>query len=277
MTNAKTLEELFIREFNSNVKKVGNKDIHNIPLPKSVESWNVSGTEMYAIKGITNVYKGLNKTTVLRMPKGKEVRKRVIDKAASKNSIKFEKDEEGKFKTKAYSCPSGSVIVISETELDLPFKAFTDTIDGFDYIDYVKYKGKKSYLYAVPTKYLYKVNQTALALTVKSMTCYNGYGYKTWNNGAIFLYVIPYNPNAKYDATLILKTGYSLNYSKEIKEISDYWEGVNLIPNISLSALQDGSNLALKGVTITTKGYVPVDNLPLNKKEIFNNYEETTN
>ena len=117
---------------------------------------------------------------------------------------------------------------------------------------------------------MYKINQTALALSVTNMKNYAGCGYVTWDHGVIFLHVIPYNPNSSYKGSIILKTGYSLNYNPEIHALLNYWQNVcNLIPKIELCALSDGSNLALRETTVGYDSYNPVENLSLGDKEIY--------
>lgn len=270
-SRARNLEDLFIKEFRENVRKQGDKNIHEIPLPKICSNWEVSGTEVDAVKGITKeCYNKLNKTVVKRLPKGKEAKRRKIDKVTRG----FVKDSSGKFIYEDYKVPVGSVVVTSTKDIGLSYKDYLSTEGGYGYIDFRIINGEKVYMYVLPKEVLYKVNQTALVLTVKSMTCYSGYGYNTWGKGIIFLYVIPYSPSRKYEATLVLKTGHTLDYTKEIKTISDFWEGVNLIPNIALSSLQTGENLCLKNVVINSdKIYNPVEMLPISKKEIFGDEE----
>lgn len=264
------MEELFIKEFKTNIRVIGNKNIADIPLPLDCKEWlKTVGKEEYAVKGIRREgYSKLNKTLVKKLPKGFEAKRRVIDKVTRS----FKKNEEGKFVYEDYKVPSGSMVVLSEVNLGLSYKDYLKSEEGYGYIDFVKSKtGKITYMYVLPKEVLYKVNQTALVLSLKSsMNCYNGYGYNTWNKGAVYLYVIPYSPTRRYEASIVLKTGHSINFEKEIKKISDYWQTVNFIPDIGLSSLTTGENLCLRNVIVNSdKEYTPIDLLPISRKEIY--------
>lgn len=262
---AVSLEEVFVREFKSAININMIKDVYSIPLPPVVNDWDVSGTEVFAVKGIKGPFEGLNKTLVKKLPNDVAAKRRVIDKATRG----FKKDAEGKYVYEDYKKPANSIIVTSNKDISLSYENYIKPPEGYGYIDFKGSKINATYLYALPKEVLYKVNQTALALSVKPMSSFNGYGYTTWNMGKIYLCVVPYRPGAKYAETKILKTGYTLNYSKEIKAISDHWENVGLIPNISLCALQTGENLCLTYVNVGYNDYTPVAQLPLSTKEIF--------
>ena len=91
---AKTLEDVFKSEFRKEVSNIGYKDIYKVVLPKECNDWKVSGTELYAVKGIENKnFVGLNKTIVKRLPQGYEAKRRTIDKVTRSYAI----DEEGNY------------------------------------------------------------------------------------------------------------------------------------------------------------------------------------
>lgn len=267
----KTLEDLFIREFRSAVSNVGYKDIYKVPIPQICDSWSVSGTELYAVKGIQGSnYAFLNKTIVKRLPRDAVAKRRVIDKATRSYAI-----EDGKFKYEDYQVPTGSIVVLSTVNIGLSYKEYRrPTKDGYGYIDFVQRGNVVEYMYVLPKKVLYKVNQTALALSVKNMKNYSGSGYMTWDMGMIFLHVIPYKPNSKYEGTRILKTGYWTDYSSDIKNITDYWQQIGVIPNIALCSISDGTNLAVKGTIVGYDSYVPVESLALSDKEVYGSNSE---
>jgi len=268
---SKTLESVFASEFRREVSNIGYKDIYKIPLPDECSNWYVSGTELYAVKGINQAYYSLLNNSILRkVPRAFDIKRRVIDKV----SRGYAKNPDGSYLYEDFSIPSGSIAVLSEKVINLPYSEYKKKVDkeGYGYVDLISFSGKTEYIYVLPKSVLYKVNQTALALSVTNMKNYAGSGYMTWNNGTIFLHIIPYNPNSKYSGSRILKTGYSLNYRNEINVLLNYWQdinGVNLIPNISLCALSDGSNLVLKGTTVGYDSYSPVESLALSDKEIY--------
>lgn len=260
------LEGTFIKEFRSAVKPAGYKDIYNIPLPKECKDWNVSGTELYSIKGIEEPYfEKLNKTMIRRLPRDKKAQKRKIDP----KTRSFARDEEGNYIYEEITIPTGSLVVLSDMKIGLPHEKLHKVSEGYGYIDFVMTSESLEYMYILPKDVLYRVHQTALALSVRNMKNYAGCGYVTWSNGTIFLHIIPYNPNSSYTGTKILKTGYTLNFGKEIQLLLDFWQKTGLIPNLKLCELQDGSNLATKVTEVGYDEYEPVDTLPINDKEMY--------
>jgi hypothetical protein len=260
-----SLESVFIREFKNSIVNIGAKDIYSVPLPDSCKGWNISGSELYAIKGIEDEYFGkLNISLVKRIPKGTEAKRRVIDKAKRT----FKRDSDGNFIYEDAKIPNGCIVIESDRSIGLPYGYKCK--EGCDYIDFIKDKeGTILYLYAIPKKFLYKVNQTALALSVKNMKNYSGMGYVTWNMGKIFLHIIPYNPNSQYVGTKILKTGTKTKYDAEINEIVGYWQKVGLIPNIALSGLSTGENLVMIPTQVGYIDYSPVGELSIGDVEVY--------
>ena len=263
----RNLEDCFVREFKREIRLIGNKDIYSVPLPEDVNKWSVSGTEQYRVFGVVEEYfSNLNDTIVNRMPRGYEARRRVIDKI----NRSYKKDENGNYIYEKYAVPSGSTVVLSKVNLNLPYKLYLNPPKGFGYVDFVIEKdGTTSYIYVIPNTMLYKIHQTALAISVKNMKNYNGMGYLTWDSGVIYIHIIPYNPNSQYVGSKILKTGIGLDYLKDIHTISDYWENVGFIPNIKLSALQSGENLVLKPTITGYTEYTAVDSICLGAKEVY--------
>lgn len=242
----------------------GYKDIYKIPLPESSKDWFISGTDLFAVKDIEDEYfSKLNKTFVYKVPSNNRIASRKIDKA--KRS--FMRDEEGKFVYEDVEVPVGSIAVTSKESVGLPYKY---SVKGFGYVDFVEENGTiKEYIYIIPRKYLYKVNQTALVISVKNMKNYSGMGYTTWSMGKIFLHVIPYKPNSSYIGSKVLKTGFGLDYSKELQEIVQFWMKIGLVPNLVLTSLYSGENLALKATDVGYEEYVPVETLSLGDRDIY--------
>lgn len=268
----KTLEDVFKSEFRQEIANTGYKNIYKVPLPDVCKKWEVSGTDLYAVKGISvPVYKDLNRTIVKRLPSNVVAKRRKIDK----QTRGFAKDSEGNFVYEDFVVPSGSMAVVSSKKIGVTYKDYKAKVskDGYGYIDFVSTNGKTEYMYVIPKSVLYKVNQTALALSVKNMKNYQGSGYTTWDMGVIFLHIIPYKPNAKYEGSIILKTGTSLNYNNEVATLIKFWEDIGVIPNIALCALNDGTNLVTRGTTVGYDTYSPVDSLAISDKEIYGSEE----
>lgn len=228
---------------------------------------------MYGVDGVSEPYfEKLNRSLVKRLPKGSEAKKRVIDRVKRD----FKKDEDGNFVYENYRVPTGSTVVLSDRRIDLPHEKRHTPSKGYGYIDFADTTDGREYMYVLPKAVLYQVHQTALAISVKNMKNFSGMGYRTWSMGDIFIHIIPYKPNSSYTGTKILKTGTSLDYSKEISLIIEYWQEVCLIPNISLCQLQDGSNLAIKKTVVGYPDYSPIDSVPISDKEIYGSDEEVS-
>lgn len=267
-----SLEQVFIKEFKQAVNLSGYKDIFKIPLPAETKTWEISGTALFGVQDIEDeYYSKLNKSLVSKFPSDKRLARRVIDKATRS----FKRDEEGNFCFSDVTVPGGSMAVISGKKLGLPFNY---KCEGFDYVDFIeKAEGTIEYIYIIPKKFLYQVNQTALVLSVKNMKNFSGMGYTTWNNGRIFLHVIPYKPSSTYIGSKVLKTGYGLDYSKEISLIVNFWILTGLIPNIRLTELATGENLALKKTDVGYEEYIPIETTSLGDKELYSSQGDEFN
>lgn len=271
MACLRTLEDCFVREFKREIRLIGNKDIYSVPLPEEVKDWYVSGSERYRVWGIDNEYfSGLNDKIVRRVPRGYEVKRRVVDKV----NRSYKTDEEGKFLYENYTVPSGSTAIVSATDLGIPYRVYMSPPKGYGYVDFIDKAGKREFIYIIPNDYLYKIHQTALAISVKNMKNYQGAGFVTWDSGVIYIHIIPYNPNGQYIGSKILKTGIGFeDVVKDFHKITDYWEKVGFIPNVKLCSLQTGENLAIKPTVVGYVEYEPVDSLPIGSKEVFGEEE----
>ena len=268
----RTLEELFVREFKDSIHLLGNKDIYSVKLPPVCNSWEVSGSDEYKVMGINLPnYDKLNGKIVRRVPSGYKVQRRVIDKARRS----YKRNEDGSFVYQDYKAPSGTIMVYSPVDIELPYKRYIKNDESCGYVDFMSKNGKTYFIYALPREVLYKINQTALVISVKNMNNYQGMGYNILNNGVIYIHIIPYSPTSKYTGSRVLKTGRSTDYSAEIHLISDYWESIGLIPNIALSSLQSGENLCLKPTIVGYETYNPIEPNPISEKEIFGSEEVT--
>lgn len=262
-----TLEMNFIREFRYALRnRKISKNINEVPLPKL--NWVVNEYDMFYIKGISDkVFSELNGKYVIDL-KGMIVKKKVYDLVTRS----FKKDKEGNFIYEDVEVPRDSRVISTKVKLQVPYGYRSDK--GFSYVDTVKRKDCIYFIYTIPNTYLHKVNQTALAISTRKLNNYEGKLFRTWNCGAIGIYVIPYKPNRKYIGTRILATGTSLNYSDYITAILNYWqsEEVNFIPNIMLSETKMG-NLTINDIAPTENMYYPYETLSLKDKEVFNDEE----
>lgn len=264
-----SLERVFIKEFKRNIRSSHiSKNIYQVPLPKEAGDWEVSDSEVYAIKGIpvdsAGLYSRLNSSLAKKVPPGVSVQKRKVD-LVSRN---FSKDRDGRLIYENVKIPSGSMIIVSRTNLNLPYGYKINDL-GFGYVDFVMNGLFKEFLYYIPKKYLYLANQTALALSVKNMKNFLGKGYLTWKFGTIYLHIIPYKNSRSYVGTKILKTSLKLSYEQEVKLIIDYWIANDIIPNISLCNTIDEGNLVLKDTSKGYEDYELVEEMSLGETEIY--------
>ena len=255
-----SLESVFIKEFNRGIRMSGAvKDIYKVPLPEECKSWKVSGCELYGVNGLgesSGLFRALNGTLVKKIPRNADAKKRKVDLVTRD----FVRGNDGRFVYEDVKVPSGSMVVISDKSLNLPYNYKCED-PGFGYIDFITVGGNREFLYYIPKKNMFKVNQTALALSVKNMKNYSGMGYLSWKFGTIYLHIIPYAPTRSYVGSKILKTGYSLNFTEEVRKIVDFWEENRVIPRIQLCETSFNGNLVLRETQRGYEVYNPVDEL----------------
>lgn len=262
------LENVFIKEFKRNIRSHNVvKNIFDVPLPSIVKEWEISGSELFGIKGIPSeagLFSGLNKSIVKKLPKGSIASRRKVDLVKRD----FVRDSNNRYVYEDVKIPSGSMVIISRKALELPY-GYKSPLDGFGYIDFIENRGKREYTYYIPKTCIYSLHQTALVLSVKNMKNFAGMGYLSWNFGLIYLHIIPYKPNYKYVGTKVLKTGLKLNYSEEVKSIVDFWVNNDIIPNIALCDTILEGNLVVKETATGYENYEVVDELSLGEKDLY--------
>ena len=266
-----SLERVFIKEYKRAMRNsLVAKNIYNVPLPQEVNRWGILDGDTFVINGIPSdsagLFSSLNKSIVKKLPSGVSPQRRKFDLV----NRCFIKDSMGNFIYENVKIPSNSMVILSSVNLNLPYR-YKANDTGFGYIDFIVNRGFKEYLYYVPKRYLYRSNQTALALSVKNMKNYFGKGYMTWKFGTVYLHIIPYKSSRNYVGTKILKTSHSLNYEKEVKAIVDFWVENDVIPNIALCNTIDEGNLVLKDTARGFDDYIPVEEMSLIDCEIYSN------
>ena len=263
----KSLENLFEAEFKrATAISSRYKNIYEIEIPSGIGK--ESKKEAYLIKGVTDKdFMFLNGMTAYKFPSNFALKRRSIDK----RTRKFARGEDGKFKYESFSVPQGSMVVIADVgSQDIPFERFVHFTGGFGFVDFKKGPNSTDYIYIVPKANLYGASQTALAMSVKHMKNYSGMGYVTWDNGVIYLHVIPYRPGRKYVGTRILKTKIGTTvYSREISEIISFWESKGIVPALGACVMADGTNIALRPTEVGYDGFSPYDLLAVGDKELY--------
>lgn len=242
-----------------------------IPLPQQSVGWNVDSTHLYRVKGIDSsldeFYSLLNESTVKPLPKGTVAKRRVVDKVTRG----FKKNSDDSFIYEDYPVPTGSMVVVSNICINLPYSRYMKDKEGFGYVDFVQTPIGRGYLYVLPKEYLYRVHQTALVIsTKKNLLNLESKGFVLWSGGKFYVHIIPYKPGATYIATRILKTGVGLGtFKKEFAELLNFWIVNKVMVNPADCVLDSGENPALIYCDRQVHEYMEVDLVPLNGATIY--------
>lgn len=232
-----TNEELFFKEFNAMVLSLraynGPVNIYDMPLPDI--HFHRELHEIAYIQGInTEYYNKLNDSEALIWKEGK-LKRRKFDYRGE-----YMLDAEGNVLTEEVTLPQDCIAVVSEIQIGVPYKFKTE--EPFAYVDMVKRNDKIYYVYIVPKKYCYKINQTALVLNTNKMRVYyQGIGLTLKNGSVIYLYVIPYKPTQKEKGYRVLCSHTDVDYTNEFVAIRDYWLQNNYMFNPALCNLYEGT------------------------------------
>ena len=276
-----TNEELFFKEFNAMVLALraynGPVNIYDMPLPDI--PFHRELHEIAYIQGIeTEYYNKLNESEAIIWKEGK-LKRRKFDYRGE-----YMTDSDGNVITEEVTLPQDCIAVISEIRIGVPYKFKTE--ESFAYVDMVKRDDKIYYVYMVPKKYCYKINQTALILNTNKMRVYyQGIGLTLKNGSIVYLYVIPYKPTQKEKGYRVLCSHTNIDYSKEFVAIRDYWLQNNYMFNPALCNLYEGTkgrnNAALIEFPTVLDEYErfnidkPMSNDTLDEFELDNNFQDT--
>lgn len=238
----KTLEEIFYSEFNQMVNKrranTQNFSLSSLPLPQ-MES-EISTRDMVHIGGIAEEYYNLlNNTDNMLWSHGKLSRRTYDYKG------EFIKDKDGNYVVQGVTLPNDCVAILSDTKLCVP-NSFRSK-EAFEYVDYVQRATsnggiERKYVYIIPREYCYKLNQTALVLSLtKLRNYYSGSSVILTNGYTVYMYVIPYKPrNNRMHNYRVLCTKCSLDYGGDIGNIIKLWSSKGLLFPYESCALYEG-------------------------------------
>lgn len=237
-----SLDEIFYKEFVQMMNTLkgysGAQDLTSVPLPQEVVGkFFVETRDKAAIAGINDEYYGkLNNTEVLLWGT-KALKRREYD-----HNGEFRRDSNGNYILKDVNCPRECVAVVSPISLGVPTSHKPS--EPFEYVDMVTktVNGKQihRFVYIVPRKYCYRLNQTALILSWnKHRVYYSGCAISLQNGHTLFLYVIPYKPSKVEHNYRILHTKTSDDYSEELIMLRDFWIKTNYMFNPAECQLMD--------------------------------------
>ena len=163
------------------------------------------------------------------------IRARVYD---YKGNIRLDKN--GNPMYKEVTVPSDALVILADIPLGVP--GDYKSSESFMVIDVVTTKsGSKKYIYTIPKKYCYSLNQTALVLSYNKINkFYSGVALAFTTGRYIYLYVIPYKPTSGQTSFRVLKTKTSEDYTDEITLLKDYWVYRNMIFNPDYCVMTEG-------------------------------------
>lgn len=87
------------------------------------------------------------------------------------------------------------------------------------------------FVYAVPRELLFEVSQCALAVSSSRLDCFEGYRFKSFADGTLFLSVVPFKKSSSFVNTRILAVKSSTDFKDEISSIVNFWVKEKVIPS----------------------------------------------
>lgn len=223
-----TLDEIFVREFTKMMQErkaiTGVRNLSDIPLPPEAINFKVENHDKVVIRGINDEYFGkLNEKEHSLWSKGALYKRKYDYKG------EFIRDKKtGDYVYEQVTCPQDCVAIISDIQLQVPLKYKPS--ETFIYVDYKSRQNPITggtdikYVYIIPKKYCYKMQQTALVLSWNRLRVYfSGVQISLVNGHTLYMYSIPYKPTKTDRNYRVLHCKTSEDYTQEIKAISQYW------------------------------------------------------
>lgn len=276
-----SLEEIFYKEFNQMMsQRKAQSDVINLydlAVPDIIARNTVSMNEKVYITGITDeYYSKLNDTEAIMLSRPILKRRKFDYKG---DFIK--KDDNFVFED--VDVHNGCVAIVSSERLGVPLKYKPK--DDFYYVDVIsKQKSDGTtdirYIYILPKKYCYKINQVALVVSLNKMRVYyNGLGMALQNGNVIYLYTIPYKPSKSEHSYRCLGTKTSIDFSEELQALRDFWTKNRVLFDYASCELFEGihgkSNVAYEVFPQVLEGYIrynPSKSLADTKDEVEETY-----
>lgn len=238
----KNFDEMFYKEFQAMLLKrkamSSMFSLGQLEVPTSEHIGTVCNVTKGIVKGVTDEYYGkLNNSEVVILPRMNLTRKKV-----GSNGRPIIK--ENRVVTEEVDVPHSCVAIVSTQRLGVPFKY--QSKEKFIYVDVIKdKKGVLNYIYIIPRKYCYKLNQVALVLSLNKMRAYYGGMSLALQNGVtVYLYTIPYKPKSNGVSNQnrtyrILSTKTDVNFDKELNEILNLWGRNRYIFDFNMCTLSE--------------------------------------
>lgn len=205
--------------------------LKDVPAP----SYKVCKANLVLLRGIKEQYYSLLNNSESMLWTRPDLKKRKFN-----SNGEFLRDANGSVLSEDIPLPHGCVAVISSIKINVPL-SYKPT-DAFQYVDYISSDKTKSvmYIYIVPKTYCYKLNQTALVLSSKSLrSYYDGIKLYLQNGHPVYMCVVPYNPVGAEKSYRVLATKTSLDFKSEVNEVLALWEKSGVIFPRCLTSLSE--------------------------------------
>lgn len=258
-----TLDEMFAKEFKNMLSQrkaySGVVGLYDLQLPKELDNRKIETHNKVLIHGVSDeYYSKLNDTEAVLMSRP-DLKRRKFDYKGE--FIRDKKTDE--FITEEVDVPRNCVAIVSSEKIGVPLKykpkedmIFVDVIE--------KDANDIRYIYIIPKKYCYKLNQTALVISHNKMRVYyNGMGLALQNGNVIYLYTIPYKPSNSERSYRVICTKTGLDYSAELNSIRDFWLKNGVLFDYQMCSLEDGvkgrNNVAYEDLPQVLDNYIRYD------------------
>lgn len=237
-----TLDEIFYKEFENMMRirkgATGALELSAVPMPQEAANYFViEKRDKVFVTNIEDEYYGrLNNSENLLWGRSALARRKFDYKGEymMKN---------GNYIYQDIVCPTECTAIISDLSIGVPLKYKPS--EKFEYVDMIVKKDtdgneQRKYVYIVPKKYCFKLNQTALVLSWNKLRVfYSGVALALQNGHVLYMYIIPYKPSDQLKNYRILHCKTTDDYSEEIMLLKNFWLQTGVIFNPDLCVLTD--------------------------------------
>ena len=237
-----TLEEIFYKEFNSMLAQrrasCGVVNLYDLPMPESIANNTIDTHDKVLISGIDDeYYSKLNNTEAILLSRPNLKRRKFDYKG------EFIKKDDN-FVFEEVDVPKSCVAVVSKEKIGVPLKYKPS--DSFIYVDVINKVNEDGehdvrYIYILPKKFCYKLNQVALVLSLNKLRVYyNGIQLALQNGNIVYIYTIPYKPSKAERTYRCLGTKTDLDFTQELNDIKNFWLENKILFDYSMCELSEG-------------------------------------
>lgn len=236
-----SLDLIFAKEFKAmaqqRVAYSGAINLYDLPLPKDFRS-GASSMKKVLLRGIREeYYSKLNNVECLHWTRPNLKRR----KFGSDGQILT--DSNGKAITVDVPLPNGCAAIATDVKLGVPLKFKSK--EGFDYVDCITKPRpdgsvERKYIYIIPKKYCYSINQLALVLSLNKLrSFYFGQEMVLQSGHTVYLYVVPYRPGGNEKPYRVLCTKTRNAFGAEVDAIMRFWLQSNILFPLEMTQLSE--------------------------------------